>query len=377
MRCIHLPADEVNPYNAILREGLEAAGVHCDLWSRPLSGWDPRAIGDRLLEYDIVHWHWLQSFYQGRRALTFLARTQLFLTLLRQLERAGRVQVLTVHNLLPHERRFGGLHKRAIRQSMFLMDALVVHDVHSQTVVEGFFGVAGRTAVIPHPVYPVSTDATLVPLLAGELSLPMQMDIALCFGGVRRYKRPDLLVGYAEQLNHMGYCPVIAGACPDAEYEAELRRLASGECRFLLRRLKDAELTALIQAAGVILLPYGQALTSGAAHLVASHGRSMVTSDAGAFRLFEIAGLSVRADFSDVDSVMRAIQTASDLESAPDWPDRVQCFKTARQPDRIGSDLATLYATCHSSARGLARSKRRSALNVRHSSHVHSSDAQP
>jgi len=232
------------------------------------------------------------------------------------------------------------------------MDAILVHDTHGQELVERTFDVQGRTTVMPHPLYDVDTDAALDASIISELGIPEGMNVALCFGGVRRYKRQDRIVAIAQQLNQAGYCPVIAGVCPEPDYEAELRASTTGECRYLLRRLDESELDALLQGAGVILMPYGEALTSGAAHMVASHGRPMVTSAANAFRLFQDAGLSVTADFADSGSVLESIVAARKLEEATDWSNKVSKFTKPRGSHQVGESLRSIYAACLSDAVG-------------------------
>lgn len=346
IRTFHLVAYTDNPYNELLRKALESAGVHCELRPYNLPCGNPFKLLPQLAEYDVIHWHWPEVFYRHKNPIKFLARSELFLLLLRQLRRKGCVQVLTVHNLLPHERSSDRLHQMVIYRSMKSMDAILVHDEYGQELVEKKFSVRGRTTIVPHPMYSVHTDVTIDDNLAAELSIPQSMQIALCFGGIRRYKGLERVVVSANKLNQAGFCPVIAGARFDSSYELELQELNSGLCRFLVRSLESRELDALIQAAGVVLMPHGSALTSGAAHLVASHGRPMVTSGATAFSLFEQSGLSAKADFSSAESLTHAISKAREMENRTGWAEKVRTFQECRSLDRVGAQLADIYRSC-------------------------------
>lgn len=344
MQSIHLPASTVNPYNRLLASSLDSAGIQCDLWLDATKRKNPRRLLTRLRASDLVHWHWLQSFYQGRGWITFGARSVLFASVMAELRARSIPQVVTVHNLLPHERAFEPWHRRMAKVVGRLADRLIVHHTNAIEPVASLYGARQKIVVIPHPDYgdPVETG-----LSRDELRRKWGMvgfaNWAIVFGGVRRYKQIERVVAAAHELAQCGIGIVVAGVCSEASYESELKALeVAGVVRWHLRRLDESELSELLRASDVALMPYADSLTSGAAHLAVGHGLPIVCSEALAFGEFIERRLASTTDFAssrEAASVVAALLAGGSSERQT----QIAAFRSERSIERVGAMLANLY----------------------------------
>lgn len=340
---LHVPVDLVNPYNRLLAEGLAAAGCQCELWADPPSGPNPRKLLTRLRDAKLVHWHWLQRFYQGRRWWTFLARSGLFISVMWEL-RARRIpQVITIHNLLPHEREFEAFHRRMARVIGNCVDRLVVHDEHVVDAVTGLYGARQKLRVIPHPDYHSPRSNETQTALRVKWRLTGFPRWVIAFGGIRRYKQIERVIESANRLSENGIGLIVAGPCPDSGYERQLRRAERGvQVRWELRRLESEELSELLLATDAAVMLYAEGLTSGAAHLCLSHGRPIVTSNSLAFREMICRRLATCVDGDRPQQLVVAIRRA--LDGADDeWRKAVRAFRDERSPTIVGRQLAAEY----------------------------------
>jgi glycosyltransferase involved in cell wall biosynthesis len=232
-----------------------------------------------------LHIHWVYEFgLPGADRVPFLRRAgQAWFSIVLAVARlVGMRVVWTAHNVLPHERVFHD--EIAARRRLAQASEVVL--VHAPGTLEDLNRIGAkpkRSALVPHgPLSPAVDPCTLrQPGTGGQ---PLRL---LFFGQVREYKGvEDLLEAMSLVPRAVPVALLIAGDCPDAALRERLEALA-GRCgdRVALRleRIPDDEVSALLGAADMVVLPFRQVTTSGSALLAMGHGRGLVLPDLPAF----------------------------------------------------------------------------------------------
>ncbi|MGA9859500.1 MAG: glycosyltransferase family 4 protein [Solirubrobacteraceae bacterium] len=164
-----------------------------------------------------------------------------------------RPRVLTAHDLLPREPRFG--QARAQRRLFDRMDALVVHSAYGRQQLVDRLGVAPEKVHIIHHgafAHVVSGPRAPLPPELGDAS--GDAPVVLFAGLLRPYKGLDTLLAAWPQVT--GGQLWIAGR-PMMELEA-LRARADERVRWVTRYLSEGEMAALLQRADIVVLPYAR-----------------------------------------------------------------------------------------------------------------------
>lgn len=364
-RVVHFPCEDTNQYNRLVAEALRAQGIDAVLrmgkqsditpptWAKKLGpigrlialwkcfSW---ASGERL-----VHWHWISHFYNAKSLPTLLTRAAVVLAAMAWLRLRGTKMVMTVHNLVPHDASHKKVQHAINRCLGKLTHRLHVHSQDAATVVGESFGNRKKIRVVEHVSYGRLVAGQSVDLSAEriaarrELGLDPERDVALSFGMVRNYKRPQCLLRAAKSLTDQGMSVVIAGQATE-ELAAELKALAGDTPHVYLRLqfLHDEPLHKYLTAASVSVFCYADALTSGAAHLSLSYGLPLVSPDAVAFREFARLGLARTCDVTDPAALASAILTArSDKNDA--WNRANAVYLERCSQASVGKAMAKLY----------------------------------
>jgi glycosyltransferase involved in cell wall biosynthesis len=220
-----------------------------------------RCAGDA----DIVHFQWLSV-------------QPLDLHLLPR-RRADRRLVITAHDILPREPRRG--QREAQRRLYERFDAVVVHSEHGRGRLRQLGLDAGRIHVVPHGAL-APWDAA--PHGAQSAQLPTGFRDArgpavLFFGLLRPYKGLDVLL---QAWQHVQGAELWIVGMPRMDTSA-LHASAAQSVRFLERFVSDGELHAFLRRASLVVLPYREIDTSGAAFTAIAAGLPLLLSDAGGF----------------------------------------------------------------------------------------------
>jgi len=276
---IHLPFDNLNPYQSMLVDGLARTGVSC-----AGAPWTWRLA--ELIEREsagVLHFHWTHQWAQGTPLWKFplaLAKFRHDLVVFKR--RGGRV-VWTVHNLHGHE-RVNLWRERMISLTLASRaDVLIAHTHAAADLIKREFPVrADRLRVIPHGDYSDWYPNTINKASARELlKLDQDAPVVLFFGAVRRYKGVTELIRSFRRVDNKQAILVIAGRPRDAEYEQEIRAAARGDerVRFHLGFVHDDQVQVFLNAADAVVFPYQDMLTSGAMVLAMSFGKASVIPD--------------------------------------------------------------------------------------------------
>jgi glycosyltransferase involved in cell wall biosynthesis len=365
-RVVHFPCEATNQYNRLVAEALRAQGVDVVLrlgsesddapptWARKLGPIGRLVALWRCFSWasteKLVHWHWISHFYNAKSLPTLLSRAAVVLLVLTWLRLRGTKMVMTVHNLVPHDASHKKVQHAINRCLGRLMHRLHVHSPDAAEVVGESFGSRGKIRVVEHVGYGRLVEGRSIDAAAEcaaarrELGLDPARDVALSFGMVRNYKRPQCLLRAAKSLTDRGMSVVIAGQA-SKELEAELKALAGDTPHVYLRLqfLHDEPLHKYLTAASVSVFCYADALTSGAAHLSLSYGLPLVSPDAVAFREFARLGLARTCDVTDPAALAEAIVAARN-DKTEAWNKANGAYLERCSPASVGKAMAAVYA---------------------------------
>jgi glycosyltransferase involved in cell wall biosynthesis len=274
-----------NPYCGLLYGAIERLGVEVVEGATSVR-WLLRARR----RVDVLHLHWPERHFDPARfasAVGFVLR----LVLARAL---GFRLVWTVHNARPHEGD-----GRGHRLARAALARLATPIVHCEAGRRALGGRGGRAVTVPHGSYVgCYPNRVGVRTARARLGLPADARVVVCFGQIRPYK------GIAELLRAFRSLPdrdarlVIAGQPVDGA-EALVADVGDARVRLFLGHVADDEVQVFLNAADVMVAPYRDVLTSGAAMLAFSFGRGIVAprlgclaelADSGAAILYEPDG---------------------------------------------------------------------------------------
>lgn len=193
-----------------------------------------------------------------------------------------RRYVLTVHDLLPHDRHTRG-NQLLYGLSFRLAHRLVVHTERMRDELVRRFGVRPEQVVVmEHGIEPLATPPREV--AEPDAGWPLRL---LCFGIVKHYKGVDILLD-ALATTDMDFTLTIVGFCPDAALERELkaRIVAHPKARSITWRnefIPESEVETLFAHADALVLPYRHIDQSGVLFQALRFGVPVVATRVGSF----------------------------------------------------------------------------------------------
>jgi glycosyltransferase involved in cell wall biosynthesis len=291
MRILALPRDP-NPYQELLYEEMRALGVEVSFLgeltpSRTLNLMllPIETVWQRLRGARIAHLHWVFAFslpYADRFSLLRRVSSALFVAWLNVCKLAGIYIVWTAHNVLPHERVFVD-DVKARRRLVAHADLVIVHSSFVLADLARLGAVPRRSAAIRHGPFRAARPADPpVERRPGHAAREF-----LFFGRVQEYKGvEDLMAAFAALPAECSAHLTVAGLCNDARLLQRLSSLNSS-CRptvtMRLEFLTGDDLTSLIRAADVVVLPFRRVTTSGSAIFALSWAKPLIVPDLPAF----------------------------------------------------------------------------------------------
>lgn len=215
--------------------------------------------------------------------------------------------VLTVHDLLPHDRH-DPLTRWLCRQCYRLPHKLVVHTERMAQRLVGEFGVpAHRVFVMEHGIEP----AVGAGVPAGNI-VASAVPTLLAFGGVTRRKGIDLLLA-ALRAVHFEFRLVIAGQCIDDRYRQLLQALVAAHPYRAWIEWRDgfvpeAEMELLFRTCDVLVLPYRYIDQSGVLFQALRFGLSIVATRVGQFDRYVCPEVGLVAEPEDAGSLATTLE---------------------------------------------------------------------
>lgn len=269
-----------------------------------------------------LHVHWtapvLQRAGSDREARALLAS---FEQRLETFKGAGGRIAWTVHNVLPHERRYEELEAAVCRSLAERADLIHVLCARTPELTEPHYTLPPeKVRVIPHPSYLGIYPAHLSRAQARfELGLGAGDTVLAVVGGIRRYKGIDaLLEAFDEVRQGDASLKLIVAGRPIAfpGLEAMRGRLERDPAIVAkLDRIPDEDLQLYLGAADVVVLPYADILNSGVLMLGLSFGRPVIAPDRGCVADLVSDEIGFRFDPASPRALADAIARAPDLKA--------------------------------------------------------------
>lgn len=276
-----------NPYLALLIAGLTQQGIDVNV-APPVTVLPLlRPIFKHGLP-DVVHVHWPIYFTANSNLLVAIVKTlQFFMQCLILMMLRVRF-VWTVHNIVSHERYFSGWELFACRVFARLVDTLIVHcSAAIELVVDAYHVADSKICVIPHgnlvDAYPSGGDRATA---RRRLGFSPDATVFLNFGYVRAYKGLNRLL---EAFSHIdaptARLAIVGKPLSDAARSA-IQEYSKRDPRIYseLQFIEPERLSDYIRASDIVVLPYSEALTSGAVVLAFSLGRPALVSNVGCMK---------------------------------------------------------------------------------------------
>ena len=238
----------------------------------------------------IVHYHWLE--FQDKRALLGMVYKWICLYFYKLL--GGRL-VWTIHNKMPHDRRYFRGNFLLRKWMAIKSDKLHVHCETAADEMSEFFNVSrNKFVIIPHPEFP----AKLIPHAAAaeainqrfNLNLKGTDSIYLTFGNISTYKgipeiarifkslKPGkkLIIAGPVKKGHMQVYKEIKAIQEDAENIHIIPKFISEEC-----------VAEFFNAADYAVFNYKDILTSGGVELARSYRKKIILPLTGCLKELE------------------------------------------------------------------------------------------
>jgi len=264
-----------NPYLRLWNEAAARSGAVI----APIS--TANVLGTRAGRPDWVHLQWPERVLQFDRAKTAVGRLVKLLAFVAVARARGARVLLTVHNVVAHDRG----HPRLERLLWTALAGLVT-DVHLLSTVGGeeFFDRhpgfrRARRHVIPHGDYgPVTVGAPPRAGARAALGLPHDARVLCTFGLLKAYKGVEDLLDAFRVVEDYQMRLVVAGEVADPQLGVTLEAAAAGDPRivFVPGPLDDQALAQVIRASDHVVLPYRRVLNSGSAMLALTLGRPVL-----------------------------------------------------------------------------------------------------
>ncbi|MFV2065164.1 MAG: glycosyltransferase, partial [Chloroflexota bacterium] len=270
---------------------------------------------------------------------------------LRLLKSRGVRIVWTVHNLKGHEAADDPNDASAHRRLIEHCDAIILHCEHAREALIEIYrpsvAATARLHVLPHGNYVqhYAVDGDAAEARRG-LGLPLEAKVFVFVGAIRGYKNVGELLDAFTRLPQLGQDArlMICGKPLPRKLGRELEERAIADPRIMLRldRIPEEELSSILRAADVAVLPFRNILTSGSAILAMSHGRPVVAPSMGCLPQTLPADASILYDPGTADGLAGALKVAAGADLAT-MGQRARAYADTLDWGPIAERTAALY----------------------------------
>lgn len=308
---------QANPYQSLLAESLEQAGVKVVFpqgyrrglpFSRQVWSLRPRP--------NIVHLHWISPYLKGNRAYSkaiYAAKLVLDIYLIKLL---GVKVVWTIHNQISHETAFPGIELWLRRCLAKLVDGIILHNQATATEISQEYSFSlEKAAIIPHGHYRSYYKYPVDVIEARQaLGLPISGNIFLHLGLLRKYKGIEdlIVVWHKNQELFSNDTLLIVGKASEA-YEKELRQLINNAYNVILipEFIVDEKIHLFLSAATVAVLPYKNILNSGSLLLAMSYALPIIAPKLGSIPEMLQKANWLLYDSDNEDGLLQSLKNSS------------------------------------------------------------------
>ncbi|OUS23902.1 hypothetical protein A9Q98_14310 [Thalassotalea sp. 42_200_T64] len=270
-------------YNEALYKALESQGVKVK--EGVFAG---RWLLKNLEKFDSVHLHWPSFFYATKKGmLSEIIAFIRFCLFLLYIKIRCRSLYWTAHNLYPHNPSSTPFLDKIARWLVILLCSKVfVHrETAAKTLIKEFPRVKSKLKIIEHGSWVDYYPKTITREKARSyFNISEDQTVYLFIGLCSKYKNVHLLTEAFEYLPNNSML-LIAGKFQDQDYYkkviASLDKITEKKFHIEATFIPDEELQNYLLACDVVVLPYEESLTSGAAVLALGFGRPVIAPKLG------------------------------------------------------------------------------------------------
>jgi beta-1,4-mannosyltransferase len=351
--CEFFPQWPLNPYQRLLTECLEENNVTVRA-ARQLKA-VAAAIKGGEKPPDIIHLHAIPRFTLHPIEL---ARNVVFYLRLWKIRKAGARIVWTIHDLYPHESKWGALDMRFSRSLVGRVDHCFVHGPAALRLVCQSW----RLPSLPHAtiiwhghysdVYPnhITREAA-----RQNLGIKDSAFVFLFLGMIRPYKGIDVLIKAFAGVKEPDATLLVAGQPVDSDIRKAIELAAREDSRikFLPGYSENRDIQTYMNAADIVVFPYRDStLTSGAVIMAMGFRKPCIAPKLGAIEDVLDTDGALLIEEARVDTVRMALQTAyrerANLASMGAH-NHAKCVQWSW--DVIAKETAQVYRQCLGSSR--------------------------
>lgn len=333
-----------NPYWSILRDGLETRGIeHVDGGDFKF-----RWLFNERGQVDILHFHYIQSFYASNlryARLDWVFRLARNLLLAKSL---GFVSVFTLHNLKPSSPLYPAwVDLMAHRLVINLCDCVIVHCEEARKLLEKHYGRRKKVFVVGHPNYIGQYIDNIDQQEARRrLKIEDEAKVLAFVGGIRPNKGIENLISTFREISDPRLRLLIAGGNERfPEYAYMIEKMAKDDKRIIWQPgfIPSDQMQVYYRAADLVVLPFKQVLTSGSVMLALSFGKPVVVPGLGCVSELITPDLGCVYDEREAGGLSAAIEKAL----AINWPQPDFIKKSVQMFSQERMVIQTLEAYLH------------------------------
>ncbi|WP_026733925.1 glycosyltransferase [Fischerella sp. PCC 9605] len=311
---------KINPYQKQLAEHLERLGVQMQgICYRTI--FLPTELNQ--LNPNILHLHWLHTFFDAASTIGSLRRTVKFISGLIILKLKDIKIVWTVHNIKNHE----NLYLLSDRICTFIVtrlaDAIIVHSetAKNEIATKLHLKKLDKLFVVPHGNYIENYENNINQTEARKLlGIPDTGVVLLFFGLIRPYKGiPEMLNAFKQLHNNKVYLVIAGKARDDKDNQLvdfiEQAVESNQNIKFVPKFIPEDQVQVYMNACDVVIFPYRDFLTSGAVVLAMSFGRACIAPRKGSVSELLDDGGAILYDPDTEDGLMQAMKCASERKA--------------------------------------------------------------
>lgn len=351
-KVFHYPCSAWNPYNRIIKDGVERLGIKVILIegrkAARRAGQEPPRTLDRMRqlmkEAAIIHFHWIGSMTSGKSSFETIYKSLLFMILISFFRLRGVKLVITLHNLLPHDKGHEKTQKLVRRTLLRFFDAVILHSRAALESTDRCFGIRNRSVVIPHPNYRgYYADTVTREEARARFGLYQERRVILFFGLLRPYKQIDTLLSMVcgpQALDDLVL--IVAGMNRMGDHLSGIE--GHGNLIVHDRFIPDEEVQYYFRCADCLVIPTSSpsALTSGAAALSITFETPIIARNHTPFQEFFQKGLGVPSEFASPHELYQAVSEIHSWDRQ-EFKERCQKYNDETCMQLVGKMHAQLY----------------------------------
>lgn len=297
----------------------------------------------------VFHLHWPEPLFGGCKTAEDVSRTiALFWRLVAVLKANGGQLFWTVHNALPHDRKFAdqmlGFHRRLAEEA----DLVHVHSPAAIDVLEATYGTRiAHPVVLPHGNY-IDVYRNEIPSqdARSRLDLPQEAFIFCFVGQLRPYKGVEALVeafktvqAETDRAVHLLIAGKPVWPTPPGDWAAVADQVEG--MTVIEGFIDDDDLQVFLNAGDAVVLPYKDILTSGSAVMAAGFERPVLLPRLPTLEEAIDRNLGPSFDPDDVDGLVGALRAAlaADAEKISLWRSNARAFAQDADWSRVSAAL--------------------------------------